>query len=273
MLECVINVSEGRRAEVLGPLRDAAGDALLDVHADRDHNRSVFTIAGPDVEDAARCLARCAVQLIDLRAHEGVHPRLGALDVVPFVPLGGATMADALGARHRFACWAADAMRLPCFLYGPERSLPQVRRRAFVDLAPDLGPAEPHPVAGAVAVGARSVLVAYNVWLDSTDVATAKAIATEIRSAAIRALGLRVGGAVQVSMNLVDPAAVGPAAAYDAVARRARVSRAELVGLLPAAVLEAVPPARWEELDLSPARTIEARLQEAGLEGGRFPPR
>ena len=273
VLECVVNVSEGRDASVLDVLAAAAAPALLDVHSDRHHHRSVLTMAGPEVAEAARCVATEAVARIDLRRHDGVHPRLGAVDVVPFVPLDGSTMADAVAARDRFARWAGDELGVPCFLYGPERSLPDVRRGAFSALAPDTGPARPHPTAGAAAVGARPVLVAYNLWLaPDAAVATARAVARQVRGPAVRALGLDVGGRAQVSCNLVDPRTVGPADAYDAVAECAAdlgtsVVGAELVGLLPSVVLHAVPPERWTALDLDPARTIEARLEQAGLGG------
>lgn len=268
MLECVINVSEGARDRVVDAIAAAGGRHLLDVHRDRHHNRSVLTLAGPGVEDAARAVAAAAVERIDLRQHHGVHPRLGAVDVVPFVPLAGSTMADALAARDAFAGWIAAELGVPAFAYGPERSLPDVRRHAFVDLPPDAGPPQPHPTAGAVAVGARGILIAYNLFLTTADVATARAIAAAIRSSSVRALGLDVGGVAQVSCNLVDPDATGPAAAYDLVAARAPVARAELVGLLPARVLERIEPARWAELDVGPSRTIEARLEQAGLDGG-----
>lgn len=136
---------------------------------------------------------------------------------------------------------------------------------------PDTGPDVAHPTAGAIAVGARHVLVAYNVWLATDDVGEARRVAAAVRSPAIRALGLAVRGRAQVSMNLIDPLHVGPAEAYDTVAAHAPVAGAELVGLVPAAVLERVDPARWDALDLGVERTIEARLREAGLDGGRFP--
>ena len=259
MLGCVINVSEGHEGPALDAIVDVGAAALLDVHRDVDHNRAVLTLAGPEVEPAARRVAEAAVAAIDLRSHTGVHPRLGALDVVPFVPLDGAPMARALQARERFARWMAARLAVPCFLYGPERTLPELRRRAFRGLVPDFGPALPHPTAGATAVGARGVLVAYNVWLATADLATARAIAAALRGPAVRALGLAVGDGVQVSMNLIDPARIGPAEAYDLVAAQAAVARAELVGLVPRWVLDAVPPSRWAELDLSAERTIEAR--------------
>ncbi len=231
----------------------------------------MLTLVGQDdvVEGAARDVATAAVRAIDMEAHDGVHPRIGALDVVPFVPWTEATIEDAIRARDSFARWAAHVLALPCFVYGPKRALPEVRSHAFADLSPDYGPLVPHPTAGACAVGARPVLVAYNLWLESDDVALARAIATQLRvPGRLRALGLLVGGQAQVSCNLVDPLSFGPADAFDAVAAQAAVARAELVGLVPEGVLAAVPSDRWPELDLSPSRTIEARLGEvqAGLD-------
>ncbi len=272
MLECVVNVSEGRRADVVAELAAAAGDDLLDVHTCADHHRSVLTLVG---EDAPRAVARLAVERLDLRAHSGAHPRIGVLDVVPFVPLDGTPMSAAVAARNAFADWAAEQLRLPCFLYGPERSLPDIRRGAFDAVLPDAGPARPHPTAGAAAVGARPLLVAYNLWLADPDLATARRLAAAVRSPAVRALGLAVGDEVQVSMNLVAPHAVGPEAVWDAVAAEAPIARAELVGLVPRAVLDAIDPARWADLDLAADRTIEARLaararrsQPSGSDGG-----
>ncbi len=264
MLECVVNVSEGRRPGVIAAIASAAGHNLLDLHVDADHNRAVLTLAGGgDCEDAVRSLAAHAVADIDLGDHAGAHPRLGAVDVVPFIPLGTTPLQCAVAARDRFVAWAAAELGLPVFVYGPERSLPEVRRRAFVDLVPDAGPTVRHPTAGAVCVGARGVLMAYNLWLaPGLDTAVARAVAAAVRGPAVRALGLDVGGRAQVSMNLVDPFAVGPAQVYDAVASRVAVDRAELVGLAPAMVVDAVAPQRWTELDIDPSRTIEARMVE-----------
>lgn len=257
MLECVINVSEGRERSVIGRIAAAGGACLLDVHSDPHHHRSVLTLAGAGVEAAARAVTIEAVRSVDLRGHVGVHPRLGAVDVVPFVPLGGSSMDDAVGARGRFAAWAGGELGVPCFLYGPERTLPAVRRHAFSGLAPDTGPAVAHPTAGAICVGARPVLIAYNVWLaGGVPVSVARQIAREIRGPALRALGLDVGGRAQVSMNLLDPHRLTPADAYDAVAARAPVEAAELVGLLPAWALGAVPAARWAELSLSAEKAL-----------------
>jgi glutamate formiminotransferase len=244
-----INISEGRDGPALRSVVAAAD--VLDVHRDENHHRSVLTVAG---DEAVRAVARAAVGAIDLRRHSGVHPRLGAVDVVPFVPYGASTMADAVAAREAFVDWAWAELRLPALPYGEGgRPLPEVRRRARFELLP-------HPTAGAVAVGARSPLVAYNVWLREPDLALAKRVASAVRGPAVRALGLPVGGRVQVSMNLIDPVRVGPADAFDAVARLAPVAGAELVGLVPAAVLAAVPRERWDELDLDPDRVVEARF-------------
>ena len=257
MLECVVNVSEGRDLDVVAEIAAAAGTDLLDLHTCADHHRSVLTLVG---EDAPRAVARAAVAQLDLRAHHGAHPRIGVLDVVPFVPLDRTPMAEARAARDDFARWAGAELHLPCFLYGPSRPLPEVRRRAFTSLVPDAGPHVAHPSAGATAVGARALLVAYNLWMAEPDLEEARRIAAAIRGPAVRAMGMAVGSQVQVSMNLIDPVAVGPAAVWDTVEASAPVARAELVGLVPHAVLDATPRARWDQLDLAADRTIEARL-------------
>lgn len=260
VLECVVNISEGRDRAVIDAIAAAAGADLLDVHTDPHHHRSVLTLIG---ERAPRAVATAAVERLDLRRHDGVHPRIGVVDVVPFVALAGSTMADAVRARDDFCRWAGEELQLPCFRYGPERTLPEVRRHAFGDLAPDCGPAVPHPSAGAAAVGARPLLVAYNVWLAEHDLALARRVAAAVRRPEVRALGLQVGDRVQVSMNLIDPLVVGPGVATDAVQALAEVAGCELVGLLPDAVLRGEDPARWRDLDLSADRTIEARLAAA----------
>lgn len=267
MLECVINISEGRDLALVARIASVAGDQLLDVHSDPHHHRSVITVVG---EDAPRAVATATIAAVDLREHDGVHPRLGAVDVVPFVALDGSTDDDAIEARNQFAAWLADAHDVPCFLYGPERRLPDVRRSAFRDLTPDVGPPSPHPTAGATAVGQRGLLIAYNVWVEGCDLPAVRAIATQVRGPGMRTLGLRVGDRGQVSMNLVDPTSIGPATAFDRVivaaeTAGAAVTGAELVGLLPEAVLRAVPRERWVDLDLAEDRTIEWRLRERNL--------
>jgi glutamate formiminotransferase len=287
-LECVVNVSEGRDADLIATIAAGAGDTLLDLQSDADHHRSVLTLGGdaPDVEEAARSVVTEAVRRLDLTGHVGVHPRLGVADVVPFVPLDGAGPDDALAARNRFAGWEGGELHVPCFLYGPERPLPEVRREAFRTLDPDTGPPTPHPTAGATAVGARPLLVAYNVWITVTDggvddpegaLAMAREIAETIRTPTVRSLGLPVGTGAQVSCNLLDAGPGGVAELFDAVARLVETSGGtvgggELVGLVPAAVLAGTPTSRWAELDLSEDRTIESRLEARGTPvatGGR----
>ena len=258
MIECVINISEGRDLESVQAIADSAGDDLLDVHSDPDHNRSVLTVV--DLT-APRAIIRAAVERLDLSSHVGVHPRIGVVDVVPFVPLGDSTLDEAIAARDETARWITEELHIPVFLYGPERTLPELRRDAFATLAPDLGPDEPHSTAGAVAVGARNPLLAWNLWLAEPDLARAREIAASIRGPGLRALGLAVGDAVQVSMNLTDPATVGPAEVYDRVAALATIDRAELVGLAPRAVLAGIERRRWAQLNLAEQTTIEFRLE------------
>ncbi|MGA0878402.1 MAG: hypothetical protein ACO3SP_04725 [Ilumatobacteraceae bacterium] len=270
MLECVVNVSEGRRPEVLRKLARAVdpGD-LLDVHVDPWHHRSVWTLVGTT---APRRLTRQALELLDLSEHQGAHPRLGVVDVVPFVPFDTSSMDDAHVARDEFAHWAADDLQLPSFLYGPadmapHRSLPEIRRRAWSTLQPDIGPPAPHPTGGAMCVGARPVLVAYNIWLQpGADWTRATEVTASIRTSQVRALTLRLGDRVQISMNLVEPLSHGPLAAYEDVSRRCaelglQIERAELVGLVPTAVLTATPRHLWPTLDLATERTIEYRFE------------
>lgn len=269
MLECVVNVSEGRRPDVLHDLVESVEPGhLLDVHVDRWHHRSVFTLIGAE---APRQLTRRAVALLELGGHDGAHPRLGVVDVVPFVPLDGTTMDEAVSARDDFAAWLAADLAVPSFLYGPPgyppaRTLPDIRRRAWSDLGPDVGPHRPHPTAGAVCVGARDPLVAYNIWLrEGADWSRATDVTSAIRSPHVRALTLRLGDRVQISMNLVEPATVGPAQVYDRIqdlcaVRDLAIDRAELVGLIPESILDGIPRVRWSVLDLDPRRTIEDRL-------------
>lgn len=298
LAECVVNISEGRRPPVLTEVVAAAAGTLLDIHTDATHNRSVLTLGGPlaDVEEAARQVVRAAVARIDLTHHDGVHPRFGAADVVPFAdpvsPWGAPPVDELVAARDRLARWAGVELDLPCFLYGPERSLPEVRRTAFTSRPPDTGPPQPHPTAGACAVGARPVLVAYNLWLAATGtaevggdrpdpptdpadggdrgaLALARVLAAELRGPELRTLGLAVPGGAQVSVNILGPGAPSPAALFDAVAGRTEgtgyaVERAELVGLIPDLVLRRTPPRRWGELDLGEDRTIEGRLAAKG---------
>ena len=265
LVECVPNFSEGRDAAVLDALRDALlsvpGVRLLDRQADASHHRSVFTVVAPPdaaVEAAFRAV-RTARDRIDLTRHKGEHPRMGATDVVPFVPLEGTTMDDCVALARRLGERVGRELEIPVYLYAraatrPERErLPDIRRGEFEGLreaigadparAPDFGPARIHPSAGATAVGARPFLVAYNVYLRGGDVALAKAIAKAVRTSdgglpAVQARGFDVDGEPQVSMNLLDLEATPLHAAYDAVDAAARHSgaeaaRSEIVGLVP----------------------------------------
>lgn len=276
--ECVANVSEGRSESVLEALAATCGPALLDLHRDPDHHRSVFTLAASldELEASAGRLAAECVARIDLREHDGVHPRLGALDVAPFVALDPADLPMAAEAARRFAQWVGDALEVPAFLYDaadPEgRSLPEVRHEAFATRPPDTGPRQPHVTAGAVAVGARRVLVAVNCDLGSDDLEQARAVARAVRGSSgglpgVRALGFYLASErrTQVSMNLIDLHATGLEAACAAVRAEARragteLARVELVGLLPGEELTRCSEGFLASSSIDASMTIEARL-------------
>jgi glutamate formiminotransferase / 5-formyltetrahydrofolate cyclo-ligase len=301
MLECVVNISEGRRPDVIDAVAAACGPALLDVHIDADHHRSVFTLAAPAeaLVEAALALTRAASERIDLSVHAGVHPRLGAVDVVPFVPLpstgtgpegtgpegtGRDGMEQAAAVARRWGERMAAELQIPVFLYGHAdphgRSLPDVRRTAFRERPPDFGPPVAHATAGAVAVGARPYLIAINCELDggsatglAADLAAARAVAGAVRERdgglpGVRALGfiLASKSRAQVSMNLVDLSATGVETACEAVRREAErhgrsVTAVELVGLLPAAELARCSKEFLTWAGLSADQTIEARVR------------
>jgi glutamate formiminotransferase len=277
LVEIVPNVSEGRRGAVVDEIAAAFAGAhpevlLLDRSSDPDHNRSVLTLAGPGaalVEAAVQGAAAC-LRLIDLSRQRGVHPRIGALDVLPYVPLDPA--ADCVPLALETGRRLAGEIGLPVYFYGAaarsptRRELPSVRGGGFEELmvaaardparAPDLGGPSPHPTAGATAVGVRPFLIAYNVNLATTDLALAKRIARAVRTRdgglpALRALGLPLveRGLTQVSMNLLDYAVTGIPQAFDAVAGLAaeagvEVVESEIVGLVPAAALSGADPER-----------------------------
>jgi glutamate formiminotransferase len=276
IVECVPNVSEGRDPARLGRLAAAVtatpGVRLANVHADPDHHRSVFTFLGPPgaVAAGALALADAVVTEVDMRQHHGIHPRIGALDVLPFVPLAGTTMAEAVALAHATGRALAARHALPVYYYGhaarrPERrALRELRhgeyeglaaRLASADGRPDDGPARFDARAGAVLIGARDVLIAYNVWLATGDLAVARAIARSVRTSggglpAVQALGLPLAsrGRVQVSMNLLDYRVTPIPAVFDRVREGAAraghaVDRAELVGLAPRAALGGRSPA------------------------------
>lgn len=259
MLECVVNISEGNDSAVIAELANAAGESLLDTHSDPYHHRSVFTLYGATVYDDVLALTEKAFELLDITKHSGVHPRMGVVDVVPFVPVGDIDLSEAVQARERFAQEISTRFSVPVFLYGPDRTLPHIRLEAFKTLVPDFGPSEPHPRYGSVSAGAREPLVAYNLYLSNPDLETAKLAANQVRCQHFRTLGLRVGDQVQVSANLIDPLNHGVYEFYQAVNSLAKISRGELVGLAPLRVIEETPKELWAMLDLSIDKAIESR--------------
>ncbi|HET9982907.1 MAG TPA: glutamate formimidoyltransferase [Longimicrobiales bacterium] len=295
ILEAVPNFSEGRDPDLVATIAEsmsAAGADVLDWSADPDHHRSVITVVGSpeQVEEAAVAAARVAFERIDLRRHTGVHPRIGALDVLPFVPLVGLTMDDARRSARRVGRRLADELGIPVFFYGqasdpPGRPLSALRKGGFEALAPgwpaervpDLLPAGwphagAHPTAGATCVGARDLLLAWNVFLTGISLPDAAEIAARIRERGggfrgLRALALRLPrrGALQISMNLEDLTATSPMAVYQriealAAERGGRIVETEVIGLVPDGL---VLPAAADRLRLEPSaaeRLLSQRL-------------
>lgn len=284
-LIAIPNVSEGKDPEVIQVLTNAvasSGARILDVHSDPVHNRSVMTIAGEPalLGTAMVALARSAADHIDLRSHTGVHPRLGALDVCPFVP-AGQDLSVPVAVAHATAR-AIGSASIPVYLYGaaarrPETSdLPRLRAgglgrliERIEEMPPDEGPVVVDPQIGVVCVGARLPLIAFNVWLEAPE-ETARAIAARIRTSGdgrpgIRALGLKMDiDTSQVSMNLTDPATTGIDDAYEAVKRVARklgcrVISTEIVGLPPERFMPD-PQREAARLLISPGRSLESVL-------------
>lgn len=260
LVECVPNFSEGKDKAVIEALGAAIlsipGAQLLDIQTDASHNRSVFTIvaAPPAAVDAAFVAMRVAAQRIDLTKHSGEHPRMGATDVVPFIPVEGVTMEECAALARQLGERVGKELEIPVFLYAraatrPERVLlPDVRKGEFEGmrgrmLDPDFGPNRVHPTAGATAIGARPFLVAFNVYLDTQDITVAKEIAKQIRTSSgglpgVQASGFIVDGLAQVSMNLLDIDITSPAVVFNAVKHRAEkrgvgIQKSEIVGLLP----------------------------------------
>ena len=293
LFEAVPNFSEGRDEEKIGRIADAvravAGVTVLNLHSDSDHNRSVLTFVGEEgpLLEAALALALACIEEIDLASQGGVHPRMGALDVLPYVPLSGATMEDA-AALARETGENLGALGLPVYLYGEAASAPHrrnlagIRRGGYEGLSaragepewrPDYGPNILPARSGAVAVGARPFLVAFNAYLDTSDVGLARAVAAEVRERdgglpGVKALGLEVRGRAQVSMNLTDLGSTSVAEALDAVRRSAgergaRVEETELVGLLPLDAVLEVARHYLELPSLRPGQVIEAAFWEA----------
>jgi glutamate formiminotransferase / 5-formyltetrahydrofolate cyclo-ligase len=294
LIECIPNVSEGRRtaivAEMADTIRATAGVRLLDYSSDAAHNRSVFTFAGEadGVEQAVLALFERAVAAIDLRAHRGEHPRLGAVDVVPFVPIEGATMADCVALAKKVGAAVAARFSLPVYLYeeasaNPARkNLEDIRRGEFEGLAakmvsegwaPDFGPATPHPSAGAAVIGARMPLIAYNINLATDRLDVAKKIAAAIRHSSggyrfVKAMGIALEnrGIVQVSMNLTNFEKTPIFRVFETVKREAarygvRVLESEIVGLVPSAALNATAEYYLQIAGFSPGQVLENKLR------------
>jgi len=274
LVESVPNYSEGRRLDVVDRLADAVvgtpGAYLLDRTSDASHNRSVLTLAGDAaaVTEALEATIRVAIEAIDMESHSGEHPRIGAVDVIPFVPLGDTTLEACVDLARGFGARVADRYGIPVYLYAraasrPERvKLADVRRGGFEGLrdeigslaerAPDFGPARTHPRAGAVAIGARPFLIAWNIDLESTDLEAAKRIARRVRESggglpAVQANGFAIEErhCAQVSMNLLDFATTPMWRVWEEVAALAAdegiaVRESELIGLAPLAAFEDV---------------------------------
>lgn len=258
VLGCALNLSEGRRTDVVTLAAKAASTsaALLDITSDPDHNRSVLTFAGhpEDVVNAALKVAAAVLPLVDLNRHRGVHPRTGVVDVVPFYPVQDSSLGITIDAAVRCAGRLWSELALPSFLYeaaarSPEaQALPWIRKHAFNGLAPDFGGPLPHPTAGATVVGARGLLVAYNVDIRAEDAGVARAIAANIRRrypGQVRALGLYLKdrGVGQVSMNILTPRRLTLNEVFAAVSREAAgagaaVVGSEIIGLVPRACID-----------------------------------
>ena len=297
LVECVPNVSEGRRLEVVDEIaaavRDTPGVDLLDVQSDASHNRSVLTFVGEQdaaAEAAFRVIA-AAAHLIDLNQHQGAHPRFGAADVVPFVPLRAGDMPVCVQTAHRLGRRVAAELQIPVYYYEAAASSP--RRRNVADVRagefeglravietdptrrPDEGPTHIHPTAGAAAIGARPPLIAFNVNLASADLELARRIAHEVRERdgglpKVKAIGLTIEHGVQVSMNLTDFGVTGPLAALRAVAERAAaagvdVMGSEIVGLVPLDALVGLAGEALATPHFSDRQVLEARVLERFL--------
>lgn len=297
IIECVPNVSEGRRADLVKALAEAIADTpgarLLDYSSDQSHNRSVFTLvgdAGP-LKAAIMNLYERAVPAIDLRAHKGEHPRIGAVDVVPFIPIDGVTMEDCVRLAKDTAASIAKRFDVPVYLYEEaaaspaRRNLEDIRRGEFEGLAakmadqawkPDYGPAAPHPSAGASVVGARMPLIAYNINLATDRLEVAKKIAAAIRFSGggfrfVKAMGVKIEdrGIVQVSINLTNFEKTPIFRVFEAVRREAgrygvAIAESEIVGLVPSAALIATAEYFLQLGRFTPDQVLENKLRKLG---------
>ena len=286
MIECVPNFSEGRNpstiAAIAAAIRQVSGVALLGFESDADHHRSVITFAGETegvLEAAVRAVGKAA-ELIDLRRHIGVHPRVGATDVVPFVPLDGSTLDDCVAIAHRAGAEIWRRFGVPVYFYeaaakDPSRKrLEKTRRTGFDGRPPDIGDIAEHATAGAAMVGARNFLIAYNINLATPDAAIAKQIAVKIRESSggfrfVKAMGLHLAslGRAQVSMNLTNFAGIALDDLYGAVeAEAARlgtaISESELIGFIPRAAYEKSPAFFRRIRDFDESRIIENRIAQ-----------
>ena len=295
LVECVPNFSEGRRPEVITAIRDAIaaveGVSVLDVSSDTSHNRSVITFVAPvtTAVDAAFAGIRAAAERIDLCKHTGEHPRIGATDVVPFIPLEGSTMEDCIALARQLGERVGSELKIPVYLYEraattPEReNLADVRRGEFEGLReelgknparnPDFGPAQIHSTCGAIAIGARPFLVAYNVYLGpASNLQIAKNVAKAVRGSSggfkyVKGLGLEVDGQAQVSMNLVDTEKTPLHTAFDFVKMRAetegaKVTWSEIVGLVPERVLFDAAASHLQLRQFTPKQVLERQVRE-----------
>lgn len=292
LIQCVPNFSEGRRPEVIEQIIagiTAAGVTLLDVNPDADHNRVVVTFVGApeQVVEAAFAGTKIASELINMEEHKGEHPRLGATDVIPFVPLTGATMDDCVALAEQLGQRIANELEIPVYLYEraarvPERrNLADVRRGeyevikeeiALPSRKPDFGPARMHPRAGAVVVGARPALVAYNVNLNTDNVKAAKAIAKAVRESsgglpAVKALGLMIeaNNQAQISMNMVDFNVTGLLTVFRAIEAEAQklgvgIANSEIIGLVPVKALLDAVISELKLTDFSLEQVLELKL-------------
>lgn len=295
LIECVPNFSEGRKAETITRLANiiesVSTACVLDIHLDADHNRSVITFVASAkmvVEAAFRAVA-LATELIDMRYHLGQHPRLGATDVLPFVPLQDVTLDDCVEVAHQVGERIARELSIPVFFYEraafrPDRNnLEDVRRGALELLreqialepsrAPDVGPLHVHETAGAIAIGARPFLIAFNINLRTNDLSIARQIARAVRARHgglrfVKALGFELGtrGLVQVSMNLVNYEVTGMTESYEAVSREAErlgveVAGTEIVGLVPEKALDETAEYFLKLENFSENKTLERRLE------------
>jgi glutamate formiminotransferase len=294
VIECVPNVSEGRRPDVVAAMADAIRTIpdvrLLDHSSDASHNRSVFTLAGTAVavEQAVIALVERAVADVDLRTHRGEHPRMGAVDVIPFIPIAGVTMAECVALARRVGATIADRFQVPVYLYEEasgnplRKNLEDIRRGEFEGLAakmasegwaPDFGPAAPHPSAGATVVGARMPLIAYNINLATDRLDVAKKIAAAIRHSSggyrfVKAMGITLEdrGIVQVSMNLTNHEKTPIFRVFETVKREAErygvaVLESEIVGLVPAAALNAAAEFYLQMAGFKPDQVLETKLK------------